>query len=380
MNSYITYCAAEKIRRHEIGDATPCECPKPKLETVGQKWDEYTKGIGTTPALKELEEKWGTKWRSYKQGDAVWHDCKMIYRYPSPIPISHPYLPSHPYPIPIPSLSHPYPIPRTPPSQREEDDDEVQLSDIQRLVHYLHTDQMLSYLVNLPVRALASAALMDHKDLEHVEVTHLLGLFLGEGEVADVLKEAVTDFIPPLIAQEDLVTTAWEECASTSQAKEDRLFCARGNMKAYFVIAQVFLCVSAARPRDPVKKTIIEHSPIIAEVAKERNLLFRRASFGREPFQKLAAHIRANEEAELKLGAVPGKAGPGQQAARAAASAAKESTASIVSVSTPCGGSGGGASTARGRIGSVDGERAAGVRTKAKEWVARVGRRQAVSH
>ena len=52
VNSYITYCAAEKIRRHEIGDATPCECPKPKLETVGQKWDEYTKGIGTTPALK----------------------------------------------------------------------------------------------------------------------------------------------------------------------------------------------------------------------------------------------------------------------------------------------------------------------------------------
>ena len=38
---------------------------------------------------------------------------------------------------------------------------------------------MLSYMLNLPIRTLASAAFLDHEHMSDVEITHLLGLILG---------------------------------------------------------------------------------------------------------------------------------------------------------------------------------------------------------
>ena len=82
-------------------------------------------------------------------------------------------------------------------------------------------------------------------------------------------------------------------------------------------MANVFLCVAAARPRNPKTLKICADSEPLYMIAAERNLLFRRDSFRDEAFQRLAAHIRAREDEEIASGAAPGRvAGPGVAAAK----------------------------------------------------------------
>eukprot|EP00966_Prymnesium_polylepis_P004997 114553-Prymnesium_polylepis.1 len=59
-------------------------------------------------------------------------------------------------------------------AQQEMDEDDVGIDDNKRMAHYqLHTEQVLSYLLNLPLHAIAQRCGLDHKNMSDVEVAHL---------------------------------------------------------------------------------------------------------------------------------------------------------------------------------------------------------------
>ena len=62
--------AAERTARLKKGDATPCIAMKQNLASVTELWEEYTKGIGSAPPLRDLQLAYGIKWRIYNTGKA----------------------------------------------------------------------------------------------------------------------------------------------------------------------------------------------------------------------------------------------------------------------------------------------------------------------
>ena len=77
--------------------------------------------------------------------------------------------------------------------QRDLDGDDVQLQDIQRMAHYLKTEQFESYLLNLPVHALASAGGWDHENFHDEECAHLDAD--PENEVVDAVGKKFAPFV-----------------------------------------------------------------------------------------------------------------------------------------------------------------------------------------
>ena len=85
--------------------------------------------------------------------------------------------------------------------QRNLDDKGVLLTDIQRMCHYLASDQFKSYMLNAPVRGVAAAAGYDKDDLRGVFAPHL----------SIIAAELVAHLFPALVNEEQKVEARLKE-------------------------------------------------------------------------------------------------------------------------------------------------------------------------
>jgi hypothetical protein len=103
---------------------------------------------------------------------------------------------------------------------------------------------MVSYLLNLPLSALAAIAGYDKDHLDEEQCAHLDAD--PNNELTDKVWKA---WLPFLVAEDTRVDAAFEKCTNNVQAKDDRLFCARGVADAFILMARIFVRCAAARPR-----------------------------------------------------------------------------------------------------------------------------------
>ena len=121
----------------------------------------------------------------------------------------------------------------------------VPLEDIKRAVHYVHSEQCESYLLCLPIRALAGAAGWDNEDWDLERCAHL------DADPDDQLVDQLVDaYLPMLKYEERRVQEKFAACVNNVQAKDERLFCARGVARAFRMMARVFFRCAAARERN----------------------------------------------------------------------------------------------------------------------------------
>ena len=72
--------AAAKAARRGAASAIPIYVLASEKTTVAELWAEYNVGINGGPAVRELEEAHGNKWREYKGGKELWQVYSHIYQ------------------------------------------------------------------------------------------------------------------------------------------------------------------------------------------------------------------------------------------------------------------------------------------------------------
>ena len=175
----------------------------------------------------------------------------------------------------------------------------VPMTDIKRAVHYIHSEQCESYLINQPISAMAGAAGWDFEEFLLEDCAHL------DADMDDkVVNRLVDVYLPMLVENERRIEEAFEKCVNNTQAKAERLFCARGVAAAFRMMGRVFFRCAAARARDD-EFSICHDSVHLAERFASRNPLYQHPVFESDDFDLLVQLISAAEELEIERDLAP---------------------------------------------------------------------------
>ena len=197
--------------------------------------------------------------------------------------------------------------------QRELHDAQISQEVIALLAHYDHSKQAESYLCSLqPLPLCAAAGMCAPGDPAEA---HLMRKFAPAHVMCDVSEDLLFAFIPVLKVMHDRVNAAIGECTKATEMKEQRLYAARGVVRALFLIFKTTLQAVAARPRDERGKIVPDASPLYiayrSTCAVMRLEIFGRAdetqagasgasgSDAHELFARFARTVRAAEDAEM---------------------------------------------------------------------------------
>lgn len=119
------------------------------------------------------------------------------------------------------------------------------------------------------MHAIAQRAGFDHEKMREVFTAHL------DVDLEDELVDKVVDkLVPQLKKQEEAVRQAFQTCINQVQAKEDRLYCARGCARGYRFMLRVFVRCAAATPRGTKSELLMDQEPVYMQF-RSRNPLFR---------------------------------------------------------------------------------------------------------
>jgi len=156
--------------------------------------------------------------------------------------------------------------------------------------------QALSYLLNLPLPALAQRALFDHEFMRDITTAHL------DVDRDNTVVDKVVDKLMPRLAEEEAeVAKAFQACVNQTQAKDERLFCARGTANGFRLLLRIFVRCCAARPRD-AKGDILEKELPICKQFRRKNPIFQHDAITEQnlDFQELLALVREAENKEIE--------------------------------------------------------------------------------
>ena len=101
-------------------------------------------------------------------------------------------------------------------------------ADVDRMAFNVHSEKCKSYLLNMPLKGMLLAAGFD-ADFPHMVFAAHLSVLSSE---KSALSSLVSTLLPALLEQEHLMQAAWDACGSNQEAKESRLFCARGSCQS----------------------------------------------------------------------------------------------------------------------------------------------------
>lgn len=169
----------------------------------------------------------------------------------------------------------------------------VNINQIQRLASKVHDAQHNSYVTGLPRKAILGASGHDPEDPQNAFAAHL-SVDISDDELFSM------ESLEWLRVQSDRVEAAITAAVLKgpgTMAKE-RLFTARGSLKAFIMIFKVSLRVAASRPRDVNGHIVAESDSIYLKYRK--NPVFDLPLFKHRIFAEIAARVREAENRELE--------------------------------------------------------------------------------
>ena len=169
----------------------------------------------------------------------------------------------------------------------------VDINQISRLASKVHDAQHNSYVTGLPRKAILGASGYNPEDPQNVFAAHM------SVEISDDVLCSI-ESLEWLRVQSEQVEAAIEAAIQKgpgTMAKE-RLFTARGALKAFMMIFKVTLRVAAARPRDVNGHIVPESDPIYLKY--RRNPVFGLPLFKHHKFLEITARVREAEDREIE--------------------------------------------------------------------------------